>query len=607
MKKTPVAKAGGGKKKNVNNNKNNKGKKEEDSFRCDDCAMVFPTEQHLQEHFGGKKHKRKIAEKEAVEEAMKQPRRLHRDIANESAEHSGWVLKSTRHFDDASKITLENRWMEVKGGYLTYSLERGMKSKGFINLAGVVVERCALLPPNYELEEESEKGTQPPTPGMTPNMFPCEGLSPMPFDMPSPGINQPSEFTLGESLNDKLGLFGREPSLRSAPEFTLQISGGSLGRDLHLVMASMEELVEWRESLHRAVRKAAEKEEDDEKLAKDNEALYEAEQQHPGYKKPELQDFELQTTIGRGSFGKVMKVVHRLDGKTYALKTLAKDAILKDSIIDKVRGERQSLADISHPFLSSLQYAFQTPDKLYLVMHYFPGGDLKFHLKSRNVFKEPMAAFYTAQLVMALGYLHSKSILYRDLKPANIVINSDGYAVLTDFGMAKRCARKRTSSFCGTDIYMAPEIIAEREYGVAVDWWSLGILVYEMLVGKPPFDSDDPCQLYDMITDNEVKYPSVLSPHARSFLQKTLCKDEQKRLCEMDEVQKQSFFSSIDFKKLLAKELPPPFKPNLEKSDTRYFDTRFTNERPVISKCKAVPGSKQQAFTGFSYPRLSCS
>ena len=634
---------------------------------CAVCGVTLGSAEQLKQHTDGKKHKLRVDEEAALAAAPP----LQPDVLAQRPVMTGWLLKSTRSLDDPSKMTFARRWSEVKGPYLTYSLESGEAVRGVIHLAGSQVRRVATLPPAYDgLPDDlySEAATShPPTPaGMTPLLHHFDTVSPNPASA-SPAM-VPPDLVLGEAhfdrhgsshnnntsfthnghqrslrreasdpvltppmprLNSGLGLsFGARDAERHAPEFTLALTGGSLAADLYVVLESEEALGEWKEALLGSIARVDREEEEEEEAGLQAggdakvtvydksaaaaggaaEAAVVSAALSPAFRKPGLSDFELLCTVGRGSFGKVMKVRHRANGDVFAMKILKKEAIIKDNIVDKVQGERSSLAGVSHPFLSSLQFAFQTPDKLYLVMKYYPGGDLRFHLRSRTRFPVPMAQFYAAQLVLALEHLHLKKYLYRDLKPGNVVIGADGYAVLTDFGMAKRARRRRASSFCGTDTYMAPEVVLEKEYDTGVDWWSLGVVLYELLSGSLPFSHEDPTVVYDMITDNAVKYPSTITGPAKKLLEGLLAKDQLKRSKKPALIKASGFFSGMDFAALLAKELPAPIKLNLDKSDTRYFDQKFVSERPHLTKATGQIAKKhQEGFMGFSYPRMSCS
>ena len=590
-------------------------------------------------HVAGKKH-RKAVELFAEAQAAAERANTLPDINSLTPCCTGYIKKCTRSAEDAARMKFETRWMEIRGPYLTYALDKGMSHKGVIHLVGTEVIRTVNLPPCYDGHTaESEANSVPVTPaGMTPLCFPCEGVSPLPGTS-SPLVNPPA-FILGESYAERSitreRSFTREESEVSeggyfgggffatmfgggggggvihAPEFTLQVSGGALGKDLFLVFDTEEMLVEWKSALVQTISRsnAEELEAEERALKMDSSGGVElvVNEDVEGaftYKKPELSDFELITTVGRGSFGKVMKVKRR--NEVFAMKVLTKESILHHNIVDKIHNERNSLSATNHPFLAALHLAFQTQTHLYLVTKFYPGGDLRFHLRSRTKFGENMAQFYCAQLTLALEHLHQKHILYRDLKPANVVLGADGYAVLTDFGMAKRVKKRRANSFCGTDIYIAPEIVAGDEYGEAVDWWSLGVVLYEMLVGSPPFTSETPEQLYLLIQQCEVPYPHTLSASASKILHGLLQKSESARLGRRS-IKKEAFFSTMDWAGLLAKEVPPPFKPNVEKSDTRYFDASVTNEAAAITRCNGALAKKQnEGFVGFSYPRLSCS
>ena len=205
-------------------------------------------------------------------------------------------------------------------------------------------------------------------------------------------------------------------------------------------------------------------------------------------KKVDLKDFQIKSVIGRGSFGKVFLVQKIQDGKVYAMKSLRKDVIIDYDQIESTLLEKKILLEADHPFLVGMEYVFQTDQKIFFVMKFVRGGELFMHLRKARNFTEARAKFYCLTVAIGLGHLHSKKIIYRDLKPENILMDEDGYICLTDFGLAKILdGNEQAYSFCGTPEYLAPEILEEKGHAFPVDWWALGILTYEMIVGFPPF------------------------------------------------------------------------------------------------------------------------
>lgn len=296
-----------------------------------------------------------------------------------------------------------------------------------------------------------------------------------------------------------------------------------------------------------------------------------------------LKDFALLKVIGKGSFGKVMLVRKRENNKIYAMKVLQKDNVIKRNQVEHTKTERSVLGQIIHPFIVTLRFAFQTKRKLYFVMDYCPGGELFFHLGRAGRFSEQRSKYYAAQMITALEYLHSKDIVYRDLKPENVLLDAAGNIQLTDFGLSKEGIADNTSahSFCGTPEYLAPEILTRAGHGRAADWWSLGALLYEMLTGMPPFYSRNRDRLFHKILKATLRMPRFFSPAAKSLLLGLLDRNPTTRLGSTNdaaEIKSHAFFRDLNWDKLAKKQLEPPFVPELDKlTDTVNFDAEFTS------------------------------
>eukprot|EP00543_Licmophora_paradoxa_P010416 CAMPEP_0202478042 /NCGR_PEP_ID=MMETSP1360-20130828/94251_1 /ASSEMBLY_ACC=CAM_ASM_000848 /TAXON_ID=515479 /ORGANISM="Licmophora paradoxa, Strain CCMP2313" /LENGTH=653 /DNA_ID=CAMNT_0049105303 /DNA_START=318 /DNA_END=2279 /DNA_ORIENTATION=+ len=312
---------------------------------------------------------------------------------------------------------------------------------------------------------------------------------------------------------------------------------------------------------------------------------------------PRLDSFKMIKVIGKGSFGKVFLVKEYKTGEMFALKVLKKDNIIRRNQVEHTKTERSVLGYVQHPFIVALNMAFQSKDKLYFVLDYCAGGELFFHLGIHGKFHESRARFYTSEITLAISYVHSLDIIYRDLKPENVLLDSRGHVRLTDFGLSKEGISSSSSganSFCGTPEYLAPEILNRQGHGRAVDWWSLGALLYEMLTGLPPFYCQDREKLFQKIRNGDLNYPPSLSRQAKTILRGLLTRDPKQRLGsgpeDAEDIKRHEFFSSIDWVKLYNGELPPPWTPQINSShDTSQFDREFTT-MPVFS-----PASLQRA------------
>uniref|UniRef100_A0A4W3H5V3 Protein kinase C n=1 Tax=Callorhinchus milii TaxID=7868 RepID=A0A4W3H5V3_CALMI len=326
-----------------------------------------------------------------------------------------------------------------------------------------------------------------------------------------------------------------------------------------------------------------------------------------------LEDFLFIKVLGKGSFGKVMLAELKDSDEVYAVKVLKKDVILQDDDVDCTMTEKRILALARrHPYLTQLFCCFQTKDRLFFVMEYVNGGDLMFQIQRSRKFDEARSRFYAAEVTSALMFLHQNGVIYRDLKLDNILLDAEGHCKLADFGMCKEGILNgiTTTTFCGTPDYIAPEILQELEYGPSVDWWALGVLMYEMMAGQPPFEADNEDDLFESILHDDVLYPVWLSKEAVSILKAFMTKSPNKRLgCVSSQggeeaIKEHPFFKEIDWILLEQRKIKPPFKPRIKtKRDVNNFDQDFTREEPVLTLVDdaIVKQINQEEFKGFSY------
>uniref|UniRef100_A0AAY4CLX1 Protein kinase C n=1 Tax=Denticeps clupeoides TaxID=299321 RepID=A0AAY4CLX1_9TELE len=341
-------------------------------------------------------------------------------------------------------------------------------------------------------------------------------------------------------------------------------------------------------------------------------ARTEAPEQQSG-RKLGISDFTFMQVLGKGSFGKVMLARLNSVDLVFAVKVLKKDVILQDDDVECTMTEKHVLSlACSHPFLTQLYCCFQTQAHLFFVMEFVNGGDLMFHIQKARKFDEDRARFYTAEITSALIFLHSQGILYRDLKLDNVLLDKDGHCKLADFGMCKENMLDgiTTATFCGTPDYIAPEILQEMPYTASVDWWALGVLLYEMLCGHAPFEAENEDDLFEAILTEEVVYAPWLSSSAVDILKAFLTKNPARRLgCVAadggeESIVRQAFFNSVDWDKLKRREVEPPFRPRIKTpEDVNNFDPDFTSEDPVLTPLEdgLIPPANQDEFRHFSF------
>jgi len=320
------------------------------------------------------------------------------------------------------------------------------------------------------------------------------------------------------------------------------------------------------------------------------------------------QSFSNLAMVGKGGFGKVNQVVFKETNEIFAMKILKKRHLIQTNSVDNTIAEKDILRKIRHPFVVRLHYAFQTDAKVHLVMDFVNGGHLLHHMHKEAIFSEAQAKFYLAEVILALEHLHSLNIIHRDLKPENVLLDSSGHCVLTDFGFAKEnvLTPESCTSFCGTLEYMAPEVVKKSKYGKPADWWSVGILLYDMLVGHPPFQHKNDHMLYKKILSDKLKIPTYFSKNCMDLLKGLLQRDLKQR-STIKEIKEHKFFKGTDWEKMLRREVRPPIVPITKKGplDTSNFDPKIVNAKLTDSAPENSPlsTSQQLQFQGFSYVR----
>lgn len=326
-----------------------------------------------------------------------------------------------------------------------------------------------------------------------------------------------------------------------------------------------------------------------------------------------LDSFHFVAVLGRGHFGKVILARYKNTGEYFAIKALKKGDIIARDEVESLLAEKRIFEvanSMRHPFLVNLFSCFQTKSHVCFVMEYAAGGDLMMHIHA-DVFTEPRTVFYTACVVLGLQYLHENKIIYRDLKLDNLLLDTEGYVKIADFGLCKEGMGygDRTGTFCGTPEFLAPEVLTETSYTRAVDWWGLGVLIFEMLVGESPFPGDDEEEVFDSIVNDEVRYPRFLSLEAIAIMRRLLRKNPERRLGaserDAEDVKKQAFFRNVSWDDLLTRRVPPPFVPTITGlEDVSNFDEEFTSEKPKLTppkEARELTSDEQLLFQDFTY------
>ena len=295
------------------------------------------------------------------------------------------------------------------------------------------------------------------------------------------------------------------------------------------------------------------------------------------HKKVKLEDFKFIRLIGIGSYGKIYVASKKSSNKLYAIKILNKKNIHNKIELQNIKTERTVLAKLNHPFIQKLNYAFQTQGNLYFITHFMHGGELNYHIykEPNNYFSEEKARFYSSEIILAINYLHKNNCIYRDLKPENVLLDKTGHIKLIDFGLSKLCEGYpcKTKTLCGTPEYLAPEVLFEKEYGIEVDWWSLGVILYEMLSGYLPFKIIPSEKITKNIYKKRIKMFKHFSKNAENLIKRLLEYNPKKRIT-FDGIIKHPFFKGTNWDKIERLETNPPFIPEISDDNLfEYFDS----------------------------------
>ena len=328
-------------------------------------------------------------------------------------------------------------------------------------------------------------------------------------------------------------------------------------------------------------------------------------------KKLSIHDFELLKVLGKGAHGKVLLAKLKDTDQLQALKIIRKQHIIESKQLEHTISEKQVLTTLQHPFIVSLTHCFHTEHKVYFVMEFMKGGELFQHLRSLKQFSEEQTKFIAACIILALGHLHDNDFIYRDLKPENVLLDEHGYCKLTDFGLSKSVnVNDLAKTFCGTPEYMSPEVIMDKGSNRPGDWWSLGVLIYEMIFGIPPFYSTNIQKMYKNTLLNPLKFKkhTQCSEQAKDFIAGLLTKEPRKRLgsvADINELIAHPWFKDFDWQALREKRLEAPYKPfNCGNNWERHFDPEFMKMKARDSVCttsKAVTGQFEDRFAEFDY------
>lgn len=322
-------------------------------------------------------------------------------------------------------------------------------------------------------------------------------------------------------------------------------------------------------------------------------------------KRPVLEDFEMIKTIGTGTFGRVCLCRDR-SGAFHAMKIMEISDIFRLKQVEHVKNEKAILLQVQHPFIIRMFWTHHDATSLYMLFEYVSGGELFTYLRNAGRFTSATGAFYAAEIVLALEYLHRLHIVYRDLKPENLLLDKEGHLKITDFGFAKKL-HDRTWTLCGTPEYLAPEIIQSKGHNRAVDWWALGVLIYEMLAGHPPYLDANPFAIYEKILAGRVEWSKYIDPVAKDLIKKLLVNDRTRRLGSMrngaEDVKRHRWFRGTNWDDVLEKKLKPPIVPKVSHDgDTGNFDDypeRDALMKRPTSSCSSVSEKDADTFDDF--------